>query len=202
MSTDRKLFDSIMIDWETMGTGPGAAVIQLGAVAFDWKTGEMDRSRGYLQDIDLTSSLMLGGYTDQATVRWWRDRGGFPRATTPKELRTVLIAFAAWCKGYPNAKRVWCRGLSFDVAIAEGYYRAAKIECPWAYNAGRDTRTIEDLAKDTGWVRPTTDVSHQAREDCVEQIGVLYSALHHLRSLAPYRLDVNFEAPAGVGVSP
>ena len=36
------VYDSLMIDLETMGTGPNAAVIQLGAVAFNSVNGMAD----------------------------------------------------------------------------------------------------------------------------------------------------------------
>lgn len=177
-----KEFDSVMIDWETMGTGPQAAVVQLGAAAFDSKTGETQPNQDFLGDIDLVSSLMLGGYTDRSTVDWWRDRGGFRPVGPTRELRNVLVTFRHWLlTSYPNVTRVWAQGASFDIAIAEGYFRRAKLDCPWAYNAGRDTRTVYDLARERGWTKPDAEPAHEARADCRAQIATLMSALRTLR---------------------
>lgn len=182
---NKSQFDSIMLDWETMGTGPQAAVIQLGAAAFNSTTGETDERQDFLSDIDLVSSLMLGGYTDASTVQWWRERGGFPSTGPARDLRQVLIMFAEWVKRYPSVERVWAQGASFDIALAEGYYRSAKLECPWAYHAGRDTRTIYDEAKRRGWTKPKVDVAHEAREDCRQQVKTLMSAFAALREQVP-----------------
>ncbi len=176
--------NAVMLDWETMGTGPGAAVVQLGAAAFNSVTGATDPEHDFLVDIDLTSALMLGGYTDRATVDWWRARGGFKRTDGPlREIRSALAAFSAWFLMYPKVERVWANGSQFDIAIAEGNYRAARIPCPWPYNAGRDMRTVADLAKEKGWVKPETEPAHEAREDARAQIKTLMSALAAVRGM-------------------
>lgn len=172
--------DSVMIDLETMGTGPNAAVIQIGAIVFNSKTGHAKPDL-FEVDVDLISALMAGGEVDGRTVRWWQDQGG-PELKRPKEVRVALRDLASWFKKYPDLKRVWAQGPSFDVAILEGYYRRAGIPIPWGYSMPRDTRTVYDLAKERGWSKPEgTQAVHTSLEDCRRQIICLMSALNVLR---------------------
>jgi len=120
------VYDSLMIDLETMGTGPNAAVIQLGAVAFNSVNGLTDPD-GMSRDIDLHSSVLLGGEVDAATAHWWRERGGL-ELKNPVPLRSALLELAAWVKNLPKLERVWSQGANFDVPILEGYYRRAGLD--------------------------------------------------------------------------
>lgn len=173
--------DSVMIDLETMATGPNAAVIQIGAVVFNSRTGYA-KSDPFEVDVDLHSALLLGGEVDASTVQFWRDQGGLQPKHPPKAMRSALTDLASWLGKYPDLKRVWAQGPSFDVAVLEGYYRRAGIPIPWGYSMPRDTRTVYDLAKERGWSKPAgTEPKHTAVEDCRRQIICLMSALNVLR---------------------
>ncbi|APL99095.1 putative ribonuclease T [Bordetella phage LK3] len=177
----KEQMDSVMIDLETMATGPNAGVIQVGAMAFDSREGVV-----YLDmfevDVDLQSALLLGGEVDASTVQFWRDQGGLQPKRPPKAMRSALTDLASWLGQYPDLKRVWAQGPSFDVAVLEGYYRRAGIPIPWGYSMPRDTRTVYDLAKERGWSKPEgTQAVHTSLEDCRRQIICLMSALNVLR---------------------
>lgn len=179
-NVNKVVYDSLMIDLETMGTGPNAAVIQLGAVAFNSVNGLADPD-GLSLDIDLHSSVLLGGEVDAATAQWWRDRGGL-ELKEPVPLRAALLELGAWVKNLPQLERVWSQGANFDVPILEGYYRRAGLECPWPYYAARDTRTVYDLAKERGWKKPEDSKAvHHALQDCLIQTKCLLNALRFLR---------------------
>lgn len=175
-------YNSVMLDLETMGTGPQAAVIQVGAVAFHSVEYGVDTAAGFLADVDLTSSLMAGGQTDASTVRWWRDRGGFPKTGPAKDIRLTLLQLTKWWEQYPNAGFVWAKGPSFDVAILEGYFRSLRLACPWKYSRSRDVRTVFDLAQEQLWEPAPVEVVHEARADCINQITDLLSALKVIRA--------------------
>lgn len=97
-------------------------------------------------------------------------------------MRSALTDLARWLGKYPDLKRVWAQGPSFDVAILEGYYRRAGLPIPWGYSMPRDTRTVYDLAKERGWSKPEgTQAVHTSLEDCRRQIICLMSALNVLR---------------------
>lgn len=178
---DDKTIDSIMIDLETMATGPNAGVIQIGALAFNSRTG-LVKPDPFHADVDLHSALMLGGEVDAATVQFWRERGGLQPKKPPKAMRSALVDFSQWVGKHKELKRVWAQGPSFDVAILEGYYRRAGVLVPWEFYMARDTRTVYDLAKERGWSKPEgTEAIHTSVEDCRRQIICLMSALNVLR---------------------
>lgn len=181
MLNPNEQFDSLMIDNETMGLGPNAAVMQIGVQSFNSTSGAL--GQGLLIDVDLNSALMLGGETDPETILWWRQRGGLVQKS-PKSMRAALATLAAYVGDYPQLKRVWCRGLSFDLAHLEGYYMRAGVPIPWKYNIGRDTRTIFDLAAEFGWVKlPEHEPVHNGLADARIEVRLLMSALETIRSL-------------------
>lgn len=173
--------DSIMIDLETLATSPNAAVIQVGAVAFDSHNGTVSPD-AFERDVDLFSAVMLGGEVEARTAQWWRDRGGL-ELKNPRPLREVLTDLSAWLKQFKDVKRVWCQGANFDEPILSGYYKRAGIACPWPYYAARDTRTVYDLAEEFGWLKPKGETAHRALEDCLAQGKVLVAALKYLRGV-------------------
>ncbi|XAI94720.1 exonuclease [Pseudomonas phage vB_Pa-PAC6] len=73
--SDDNTMDSVMIDLETMATGPNAGVIQVGAIPFNSRTG-LVKPDLFEVDVDLHSALLLGGEVDASTVQFWRDQGG------------------------------------------------------------------------------------------------------------------------------
>lgn len=181
-------FDSVMIDWETMGTGPRAAVVQLGAVLFNFHTGAMS-PHPFFRDIDLVSSINAGGYCDRSTQEWWREQGGFKygTATGPKDVTLVITDFARWLRGsgapVGKSPRIWAHGPSFDVAIMEHHCHCLSLPVPWPYHMPRDTRTVYDLARERGWEKEPGVVAHHALQDCAAQIKMLMSALTSIRGL-------------------
>lgn len=174
-------FDSIMLDLETMAISPNAAVIQIGARAFNSMSGEV-YGEGFEINVDLMSSIMLGGEVHEGTARWWRDRGGLPTPTGKFEMRSALKKLTEFFAKFPNIKRVWAQGPSFDVAILEGYFVRMGAPAPWTYHNARDTRTVYDLARQRGWEKSERATAHTALADCDQQILTLMSALAVVRS--------------------
>lgn len=107
--SDDNTMDSVMIDLETMATGPNAGVIQVGAIPFNSRTG-LAKPDLFEVDVDLHSALMLGGEVDASTVQFWRDQGGLQPKRPPKAMRSALTDLARWLGKYPDLKRVWAQG--------------------------------------------------------------------------------------------
>ena len=61
-------YENVMIDLETMGVNNNAAIIAIGAVAFDF---EGNLGYHFYQTITLQSSVENGGIMDASTVLWW-----------------------------------------------------------------------------------------------------------------------------------
>lgn len=63
----------LMVDLETMGNGPYAPVISIGAVFFDLKTGETGED--FSVNISLESSMRYRARPDASTILWWMEQG-------------------------------------------------------------------------------------------------------------------------------
>lgn len=66
----------IMLDLETMGNGSQAAIIAIGAVAFDL-SGIKDR---FYTQVSLESSVRAGLIADPSTIMWWMQKSDEARA--------------------------------------------------------------------------------------------------------------------------
>ena len=58
-----------MVDVESMGTGPDAALVGIGAVFFDERTGQIGPE--FYRTVNLATAVKAGGEMDAATVMWW-----------------------------------------------------------------------------------------------------------------------------------
>lgn len=198
VASDTRLYptapDCVMIDIETMATSTRAAVIEIGAVVFNFNGAPVlydnpDKSDMFAHGVDLVSTLMCGGETDVGTVKWWRDRGGYdpygrPPVLFPEPIRVVLGRLSEFLESYPSIEEVWAKGPQFDLAVLAGYYERLKMPLPWAYNAGKDTRTISKAAKRRGWepdLDPANEIPHVAHLDCRLQIKELRAACDFLK---------------------
>lgn len=157
-----------MIDLETLDTSATAAVLSIGIVKFDPRTGTGDtfyRRLGYEQ-------AALFGTVSQSTLDWWGRQDPAVRReafTADHEIyqsATDLVQFMS------GVSRVWGNGATFDIPIIENWLQALGHRIPWKYTAARDCRTIEDLAADIGVVRKSftrRGDHHNALDDAIYQ---------------------------------
>jgi exodeoxyribonuclease VIII len=137
-----------MIDIETLGTGPDAALLSLGAVKFN-PSGDGVIDAFYIR-IDAASCEQFGLSIDAKTVAWWmsgdrRAARDALDATDPVDLPSALDGFAAWLG--PDSMPVWGNGATFDNVIVRSAYDAIGMECPWKFWHDRCFRTYKNLAK-------------------------------------------------------
>jgi hypothetical protein len=165
----------IMIDIETVGTGPDACILTIAAQTFD------PNALGYLpQDyyarVDIDSQP--NREVDDATVEWW--------ATQPQEaqdeafgeegrisLKQALEELSKLCF---HCNLTWANGTTFDMVILENAYKQEQLPLPWRFWNVRDARTVYSLYPDL----PKPKASHHALEDCKRQIDLLQQTLRHL----------------------
>lgn len=139
----------IMVDIETLGRTPGAAIISLGAVAFDPYTTESLDQR-FSRYFDLADVVRKGGIIEPSTVLWWAKQDGelFKKQLSGSVgLKRGLADFNRWYKSH-KAERVWARGVAFDMTILEAAFRMADVAVPWKYGEVRDSRIFDDLFLD------------------------------------------------------
>lgn len=163
--------DNFMVDLETMGTTPYSAIVSIGVVQFDLKTGELGKE--FYRTIDLQSCLDAGLHTDQSTVDWWKKQSQATRDKLyidTKPLSVVLQEFSGWLKNITDSyKYMWGNSASFDLGLLSQAYNKLNLPIPWAFWNERCCRTIvalnefikEKTAKPSGAHDPIIDCKVQ-----------------------------------------
>lgn len=135
----------VMIDIETLSTRPDAAIVSIGAVAFDMR--KLVVGDRFYRNVDLRSSAAAGGHIDPDTVLWWMRQSDTARSALQRNRSTLpdaldaLTDFLASCAPLA-AIRPWGNGVDFDMVILASAYRATGRETPWKYWNQRDARTL------------------------------------------------------------
>jgi hypothetical protein len=171
------LADHVMIDLETMGTGPDAAIVAIGAVAFDPATERITAT--HYQLVDLQSAVDLGGQMTCSSVLWWLQQSDAARAelARPGEpLRMALQCLGEWLRrATVEGVQVWGNGCDFDNVILASAYRRAGMPLPWRWSRNRCYRTVRALHPDVLLARG--GVHHNALDDAAHQAQHLMLAL-------------------------
>ncbi|MFP4218806.1 MAG: 3'-5' exonuclease, partial [Salinarchaeum sp.] len=167
--------ERVMVDIETLGIEPGAAVLSIGAVTFD--TDGIGAQ--FHRSIDLQSCQDAGLAIDAETLQWWLDQDGDARAvlTGGDPLADVLAAFTEFV---PEDAEVWANGPQFDCEHLEAAYAAVDMDAPWTFRDERDVRTVRALP-----VAPDVEqdgTEHDALDDAVYQARIVGEALNRLES--------------------
>jgi DNA polymerase III epsilon subunit-like protein len=151
-----------MVDIETLGTDPGAAILSVGAVEFGagWRGGTFYRS------VDLESCQDAGLEIDAGTLSWWLDKDEDLREVLSggDELADVLGSFTTF---YGDADEIWANSPSFDCEMLEAAYEAVGMTEPWEYYQERCYRTLKNLPGAVE-IEQTGD-SHHALDDAIYQ---------------------------------
>lgn len=167
----------VMVDLETMGNGPLAAIVAIGATAFDAEAGTIGPT--FYRAVDLASAVQLGGQMDADTVLWWLKQGDEARAAIcggGDHITRVLLDFTDWAQTlcHPADLRLWGNGATFDNVILASAYRAAQLERPWHFWNDRCYRTVK--AENPGVP--------------VERVGVLHNAAHDAETQARHLVAI------------
>lgn len=173
-------YTHLMVDLETMGSGPDAPIVSIGAVYFDPSTGNTGAE--FYQVVSLESSMSFGMKPDASTIQWWLKQSSEARsailvdeAMGLRETLELLADFIA--KNSANGShtvQLWGNGCSFDNVILRRAY--ALTETPFAvpFWNDRDVRTMVELGKSVG-INPRFDIPfegdmHNALSDARHQV--------------------------------
>ena len=164
-----------MVDLETWGTNPGAAIRSLGAVMFD-ETGVHET---FYRNVDDESCLRVGLSKSKSTEDWWADQSKEAQAALlvdPQPIGDVLADFAKWWKAN-NARYVWGHGATFDPPIVEAAFDAFGLAAPWDFWNVRCSRTVLAMANR----RPSRagGTHHNALDDAKAQAKAIIAALNY-----------------------
>lgn len=162
----------VMLDVETLGRTPNAALLSIGAVAFRDET-ILDR---FHYGVDPQSSIQAGGSVHGETVLWWlapqldgarRAILALPRGPESEVLQRLLNWFAHLPTSEGDALRVWGNGAMFDITILESALQRHKKDAPWKSWEAMCYRSVAALRPSIK--KPQADVPHDAASDAEVQ---------------------------------
>lgn len=155
----------LMLDLETLGNKPGAAIKQIGWALFDERSVILSG----LIHLDLQSCLDSGLVADASTIEWWMQQSKAARAAMAKPGVRLSAALdeldTVW--RIVGATQVWAKPPGFDIAILDVAYRKLGRTAPWPHNKVRCMRTLLDLVPRGRTFEP--EVLHNAEHDAIAQ---------------------------------
>ena len=177
----------VMLDIETMSRLPDAAVVAVGAVAFnpyqlDPPTEAHLREHSFFVTISLESNEAAGRRIDANTVTWWlkqsKDAQAGLFADPHTNLRHALVQFRLWVQNLqPRPTHLWANDPDFDAVILRSAFDQLGEAWPFQYWQTRSVRTIKELAY------PEDDapdikigVHHNAVDDAIKQALLVWHA--------------------------
>lgn len=168
-----------MIDLETLGTAPDAAIMQIGAVAFEpWIGGEIQREHGFNRFLKMDES---NGTFDHGTLIFWLQENyacgmGNQLRSSSVPVTQALTELIQWptrmaMSGWWDFECVWANSPDFDLAILRSAYRRhlGHSEPPWHYRASRCCRTLWALQGGRPEEAMEGLTEHDALDDAVQQ---------------------------------
>lgn len=170
----------VMLDLETMGQGPNAAIVAIGAVEFD--TADCIIGESFYAPVDLQTSVDFGGVIDASTVLWWMKQNDEARRAVYEptaDIYQALDRFSNWMHDH-KVLYVWGNGAGFDNVILRTAYERANIPAPWLFYNDRCYRTIKALCPDIKMTR--IGLHHSAIDDARSQTLHLLNIYRHMRN--------------------
>lgn len=168
----------VSLDLETMGNGPDAAIIAIGAVEFSLETGLLGQE--FYEVVDLESSVAAGGTITPSTVLWWMQQSDEARKVFERkgeQISLTLDHFTGWIYWLNGVRNVclWGNGAAFDNVILRSAYERLGLKAPWNFWDDRCFRTIKALHPEVEFVK--SGVVHNALDDAKNQARYLIEVL-------------------------
>jgi inhibitor of KinA sporulation pathway (predicted exonuclease) len=164
-------FNNVMIDLETLSELPNAAVVAIGAVAFNM---DNDSVAEFYINVNPRDCKEYGMDISESTVAWWRKQN--PEATRAWITDGVGVVeagerFVEFMEKYTDKQtvNVWANGIDFDLPILKNLLRLIKAQ-PWLFWNQYDARTIFKLAQFDTKTASRVGKYHNALDDCNNQI--------------------------------
>lgn len=176
----------LMVDLETMATGPQAAIVSIGACMFDPYAGpeqDIPDNDRFLQQVSLESNQRWERQLEASTIMWWMSQSDSARAGitegTPTNLKQALVRFRLWTdtETFARTTHIWANDPDFDVVILRSAFQTCQEMWPWGFWMNRSMRTVGDLAYPDhkerkaviNAVRESVGTHHRADDDAIAQ---------------------------------
>ena len=168
-----------MIDIETLGTEPGCAVIQVGAV-------QMGDDYAPLPGTDFQENVLWKGdgfgEIDPGTLRWWLQQDERARsmvfsqvhAKKPARVCAELVDYLR------DADELWADGPQFDLLHLRMMFKRCGVAWPWSHRVERCFRTLKRISGVEP--NPFMGVPHIALDDALNQSWHLAKIMRQLGS--------------------
>jgi hypothetical protein len=168
-----KKYEHFMVDIETLGKGSNAAIVSIGATAFDL---EGIAEQQYYVKVCLDDCLKYGK-VDGSTLSWWLKQSEKAR----KELYEVeqRHPLALCLKGLSNyfikmgssksKTIIWSCGAGFDPVLLENAYEVVGDKSQWEFWNTRCYRTMKKMHCDVPEPAISGNIKHNALADAVKQ---------------------------------
>lgn len=168
----------VMLDLETLSSKPNAAVVSIGAVAFN-KDGVA--REGFYEVLDVEDQELKGRHISASTFKWWTQQSEQARkvfAETPSKTPMALARFEAYLYGLTSdvhARRIWGYGSTFDNVVLRSLYESYGMKAPWTYRGDMCYRTLKGLFPKVA-IPERTGTHHNALDDAryQAQCAVIY----------------------------
>lgn len=179
----------IMVDIETLGTNSDSTVIQIAAMAFDIKTGEVKDEFNKIADIEKNK---LPIKATGSTIKWWLNTNAdlFKKLLLEGDVSSeaMIYMFHKWINNLESGNHdikdvyLWGNGILFDNKIIQHQMEMVGLNYPIFYRNDRDVRTIVDLAGVKSGLsekelkakfNDESLVAHNAFDDVIYQIGLV-----------------------------
>lgn len=165
----------IMLDLETMGSGPNSAIVAIGAVRFNAES-VLDK---FSINIDLKSCTDIGLKIDSETVIWWLEQSKEAQnLLVDGMISSISLALKSFNDWIGENAEIWGHGAGFDNVILRQACKAARVIPAWNYRSDRCYRTIAALYPDIKRVNIGT--YHRAIDDAESQaLHLIEICKHH-----------------------
>lgn len=167
----------IMVDIETMGNGPNAPILSIGAVAFN-ADGISDE---FYKPCDFQSAVDSGAIIDPGTVMWWLRQDAAARDAledcqeSAVSLAQALQSFVTFVNPRSSILRgVWGNGATFDNVIIHQSCKRLGLEA-WPFWLDKCYRTVKGTY-------PAVKMEH---------VGTHHNALDDAKSQALHLIEIN-----------
>lgn len=184
----------LMIDLETMGLRPDAAIVSIGAVHFAPVFGEnlskdIEILGHFHTAVSLKSCTDFGLTMDQSTVDWWQRQSAEARSSWQRDdapsLMDALSSFSAWVLKGSTERDVspWGNGADFDLVLLKSAYGKLNADPPWRYYNHKCYRTLKSIFQVAELPRQGTH--HNALDDAIHQTQVLQQIVRTFQIALP-----------------
>jgi hypothetical protein len=174
----------------TLGRKPGAAILSIGAVFFDRRTGKLGSD--FYKEIGVLSAIR-GSALDSVPLDWWKEHSDEAAALIERSKDKVPLATALenLCSWMRNASAgvpiVWTFGVNDITVLEEAFViGAVGLSEPWHYSNIRSYLTLHDatyMAVPKVSLKMRTTPNANALDSAKDTAGMVVECFNALRKL-------------------